>query len=355
MKESWKHVSRAAAVAVVLGLGSGVIGAALTTNYLSTYAISLGDRSVPPRLSDERPRTTPQTYAEALSQVTESVLPGVARIYPTGSYAAPLVSGSVLTSDGWIVTKSAYLPGAGGLSVVVGGRAYAVEKMQSDAGASGATFLKIDATNLSVFAFGSGFDVQPGDQLFAVPSPTAVFSESAVEARWPAGALSSDRSKRAILVEDPLLGSYAGAPVVNVRGELVGIVDASSAGFTTIQPIDAVLPEFNALLRAGTIATASLGVLSTDLSRTLGLSESDTRGRTQGALLLGAASVKKGSAAAEGGLQPGDIVLSVDGVPVDAKRTLDELIVTRAPGDAVVLRVLRGDAELDVRVVLGAS
>lgn len=350
MKESWKHVSKTVAIAVTLGLGSGVIGAALTTNYLSTYAISLGDLSSPPRLSDERPRSSPQTYAEALSQVTDSVLPGAVRFYAAGSFARAFASGAVLTSDGWVMT----VPSAGSIgsaTAVIGGRAYAVEKTVADAG-TGVVFAKVSATNLPVFAFGSGFDVMPGDQLFAVPAPTAVFSETAVESRWPAGAISSDEPSRRIAVEDPLLGDYVGAPVVNVRGELIGIVTGGSMGFTSILPTDGVLSAFNAILRAGAVARASLGVSSIDLTRTLGLSEADTRGRTQGALLSGAQSVKKGSAAAEGGVLPGDIVLSVDGTSVDLRRTLDELIVTRAPGDEITLRVDRDGNELDLKVVL---
>ena len=353
MKESWKHVSRAAVVAIALGLGSGVIGTALTANYLSTYAISLGDLSSPPRLSQERPRSAPQTYAEALSQVTDSVLPGVARVYRAGSYATPLASGAVLTSDGWIATTLEYRTAVESDVVVVGGKGYVVTRVALEPGTN-LQFLKVDASNLPVFAFGSGFDVRPGDQLFAVPSPTAVFSETAVESLWPAGAISSDVPSRRISVEDPLLGNYPGAPVVNVRGELIGFVEGSAMGFTSVLPVDGVLPPFNALLRTGMVARASLGVSSTDLTRTLGLPETETSGRAQGALLRGTSSVKKGSAGAVAGLLAGDVILSVNGTPIDETRALDDLIVTHVPGDEIVLRVARGSEEIELRAILGA-
>ncbi len=353
MHEHTRQSLKTLIIAATLGLGSGVIATALTSRYLSGYALTFGDLSSPARLSEERPRSSPQTYAEALSKVTDSVLPGVARVYVSGSYAAPVASGAMLTSDGWLVAFLDRPLAAAGLSVAVGGHAYAVEKMEMDT-ATGATFIKIAADNLPVFAFGSGFDVMPGDQLFIVPSPTAVFAETAVEARRPSGPLSSDVPSRRIAIDNPLLGERVGAPVVNVRGDLVGIVASGGAGFTDVLPVDGLLPAFNEILRGGTVERASLGVSSTDIGRTLGLLEKDTGGRSQGALLLGAASVRKGSVAAAAGLVPGDIILAVDGVPVDARRTLDELIVTHLPGEEVALKVATQREEREVRVVLGA-
>lgn len=343
----------AAVLSALVGLGGGVIGTALTSDHLSDYALTLRQFSSPARLSEERPRSAPQTYAEALRRVTDSVLPGVASFYPSGSYAAALASGAVMTSDGWLVT----LPPAGvslaSATVVIGTEAYPVERVVSDP-ATDALFVKVAASNLPVFAFGSGFDMLPGDELFAATGGSSIFFETVVESRWSAGPLSSDVPQRRLAVADPLLGAYVGAPVVNVRGELVGLVSGGGSGYTTILPTDGVLSAFAAILKEGAVVRASLGVSSTDLSRTRGLGQADTHGLDRGALLLGAASVKKGGAAAIAGLVPGDVVLSVDGVAVDARRSLDELVVTHAPGDTVTLRVTDGVREREVRVVLGA-
>src|SRR3989339_1244783 len=247
MQQSWKLTIRTVCISILLGFGAGVLGTALTSNYLSDYALTLGELSAPTRLSEELPRSSPQTYGDAVREVTESVLPGVVRFYSVGSYAEPFASGAVLTSDGWILTSWEYPVSGAFVTAVIGGRSYPVVREVKDSFATGASFVKVDASNLPVFAFGSGFDLAPGDQLFAAPSPTALFAETVVEARWLTGSLSSDAPQRLVAIEDPLLGAYQGSPVVNVRGELVGLVTHGSAGFTFVLPIDGVLPAFNAV------------------------------------------------------------------------------------------------------------
>jgi S1-C subfamily serine protease len=337
METNWKLTARTVVISTLLGFGGGVLATALTTDYLSDYAASLGELSEPPRLEAERPRTAPQTYVEAVREVTESVLPGVARLHYPGA-ATAFASGAVLTSDGWIVTTLEHLPSFAGATVTVEGKSYAVEQAVPDAG-TGAVFVKVGASNLPVLAFGKGFDLAPGDQLFIPPSSTSLFVETVVESRWPAGALSSDVPQRRILVENPLLGEYNGAPAVNVRGELIGLIESGGAGFTHILPIDGLLTVFNSLLREGKAVRPSLGVNFTVT--------------TKGTELVGASSVKKGSAAAAAGLLPGDIVIAVDGMAVGTGRSLDEFVVTRAPGDLITLRLLRGETEQEIKVTLG--
>jgi len=352
MSPTWQFTLRTIVLSILLGFGAGVLGTALTSGYLSDYALALGDFSSPVRLSEELPRSLPSTYADAVRDVTESVLPGVASFYPSGSYARAFASGAVLTSDGWLVTVASPSFSLAAANVVVGGKTYAVERTVSDA-TVGAVFVKVSASNLPVFAFGSGFDLNPGDQVFAVPSSASLFVETVAESRWGTGALSSDVPARRAYVADALLGEFVGTPVVNARGELVGIVTGGGSGFTTVLPSDGMLSAFNSVLREGKAVRPSLGIVVVDLSRNLGLAEEETLGLAQGALLSGAAAVRKGSAAAEAGLASGDVILSVDGTPVDAHRSLDELVVTHAPGDTLTLRVASESGEREVKVTLG--
>jgi serine protease Do len=351
MESTWKLTARTVALSIVLGFGAGVLGCALAYGYLSDYARMLGEYTAPARLSDELPRSTPTTYADAVHDVTDAALPAVATLYPVGSFASPIASGAVLTSDGWIVTMMEHLPNLVGDVAVVGGKPYSITHYADDP-ATGAVFVKIDVSNLPVFAFGSGFDLVPGDQLFAAPSGSSLFSTTFVQAHWEPGALSSDVPERRLMLGNATLGSRLGSPVVNVRGELVGLIEGSRDNMALVLPTDGILSAFNAVLRDGNATRASLGVAATDLSRNLGLSESDTLGLSQGALLLGSSSVKKGSVAADAGLVPGDIIVSVDGTPVDARRSLDEFIVTRAPGDIITLRVISTSGEREVKATL---
>lgn len=353
MKSTWPITVQIIVISTLLGLGGGVLATALTSEYLSDYALALGQLSSPPRLSEERPRTTPQTYDEALRDVSESVLPSVVRFYANGSFAESFASGAVVTSDGWILTFWEYPVSGAGVTAVIGGRTYPIQRMDTDTTATGVTFVKVDAANLPVFAFGSGFSLVPGEQVFAATGSASLFAETVVESRWERGALSSDIARRRVLVADPLLGSFQGAPVVNVRGELVGLVNGGSGGFSFVIPSDGVLTTFNAMLREGEIVHPSLGVVATDIDRNIGMDASLTGGLAHGAALVGPSSVKRGSPAASAGIAPGDVIVAVDGVAVDANRSLDELVVTHAPGDTLTLRVVTAGQEREVRVTLG--
>ncbi len=345
MTQNLSQIIRTIVLSTILGFGSGVIGTALTTNALSDYALSLGALSSPARLSEEQPRSLPQSYSEVIREITESVLPSVAEFYQVGSFEKSVSSGAVLTSDGWIMTMFEVLPSASNLSVVIGGKTYPVEKLVSDS-ATGAVFAKINSSNLPVFAFGKGFDLTAGDQLFITSSPRTIFSESVVELIWPTGAQRSDVPGRHIVTASDRF-HQRGAPVVNIYGDLVGIIDGAN-----IVPTDTVLTGFNSLLREGKISRPSLGVIATDLSRTLGLDKTVTKGHTTGAVLIGLTSIKKGSSAALAGLVPGDIILMVNSTPIDSTHSLDELILSHNPGDTITLQVASTEGERELVVTL---
>lgn len=346
MSPNLKQSIQSIVLSILLGFGSGVIATAYTTNYLSDYALTLGQLSTPARLSEERPRSAPQTYAQAVSDITESVLPSVAQFFSATSLVTPLSSGAVLTSDGWILTSFENLPSASALSVVVDGRLYDVEKMVTDP-LTGFVFAKVNATNLPVFAFGSGLILSAGDQVFLTPSSHAMIPDSVLEVLWPSGAQSSDTPMRRLKISTPLDG-YLGTPMVNIQGELVGVVTTNA----DILPTDIVLRGFNALLREGKLIRPSLGVVATDFSHTLGLEDEITQGFSSGVALVGSTSVKKSGAGALAGLKAGDIILSVDSIRIDSTHSLDELILSHNAGDTITLQVFSEGREKEVSVVL---
>ncbi len=345
MNQNLSQTIRTIVLSIILGFGSGVIGTAVTTNALSDYALSLGALSSPARLSEEQPRSIPQSYTDVIREITESVLPSVAEFYLVGSFEKSISSGAVLTSDGWIMTMFEALPSTSNLSVVIGGKTYRVEQLVSDS-ATGVVFAKINSSNLPVFAFGKGFDLTAGDQLFVTPSPRTIFSESVVEIVWRKGAQPSDSPGRTILIATDERDEF-GAPVVNIHGDLVGIIDGAN-----ILPTDIVLTGFNSLLREGKISRPSLGVVATDLSRSLGLDKTITQGYSAGAALIGSTSVKKGSSGALAGLVPGDIILTINGTPIDFTHSLDELIFSHNPGDTITLQVASAKGEREIVVTL---
>lgn len=356
---SWKITARTIVLAVLIGGASGVLTSALTNNYLSTYALQLGDVTAPLRLSEERPRAYPQSYEEALTRVNERAVPGLVTFYrpergASASYGSDqaLFNGAVLTSDGWILTAQNASLDLSSMVAVVGRETLAIKQVVQDP-AVGVTYVKVDGQNLPVFAFGNGLDSESGDQAFLVPSAGSVLGTHIVDADWRASAvLSSDRPSRQFVFETRADEVGAGTPAVNPSGELIGITVSNTDALAHVVPIDVILPGFTSFLRVGTIQRPALGAEAIDLTRAVGISEELSGGNLTGALLYGATAVKRGSAAEIAGLKAGDIILSVDGELVNT-RTLDEQIMGFKPGQTVTVLIVRGEQQKTMSVTLG--
>jgi len=358
---SWITTLQTILMALLLGSAGGVLATALTTNYLASYAIELGEYTMPLRLSDERPRAVPQFLSQALEMVEEQVAPGVAVFYlpSDAGYVRQedrVMRGVVLTSDGWILTMDQSGIVEEYLQVEVQKNFYSIEQAVRD-DATGALFVKINADRLPVVSFGSGWDVRTGDQVFAVPAQEEIFETSVFTIAYEDIYLHSSESlSRRLILQEGVMENEIGSPVVNMAGELIGIVDGveeSGKEYATVIPLDVLTSSFTRFLQTGQWARAYLGVQFVDLAQTKGLSEEITRGYHAGALLSGSAAVAYGSPAAEAGLKREDILLTVDGQSLDVTHHLDESLTHYAPGDQILFSIDRGGGKMDISVTLG--
>lgn len=141
----------------------------------------------------------------------------------------------------------------------------------------------------------------------------------------------------------------SGGPLFNLAGEVVGITTAifspsgASAGIGFAVPSDLARGIVEQIRRAGGVVRGWLGVAVADLPP-------DRTGRREGALIQG---VERGSPAARAGLRPGDVVLRLDGQPVDGSRGLVRGIAALPPGRNVRLSVLREGRIQEIAVQVG--
>ncbi len=361
MKSSVSPGTRAVVLAVILGAGSGVIAAALTSISLSDYATQLAQITGPVRVNEQRPAPTPVGLDAALVTVRQADFPAVAKIFTSvpdnGVFEndAASASGTVLTSDGWVLTAVA--PGTSSslasARVVVGGKAYAVKEVVADT-ITHAVFLKIDASNLPVIPFGDPASLLPGQSLFVVPSSASLVPTFFEQFMFATSlAANADLPSRRLALATPVYGhllGLGGAPVTNANGELVGVFDPF--GFAVPSPDDtadialpltAISPAIRSILSEGKVIRPSLGATVIDLSRAVGLSTDQTRGYTRGALVD---HVPAATPAFTAGLKTGDIILEVSGAVVNGERPLDEFVAEHDPGDAITLLIDRdGDQQ----------
>lgn len=354
-KLSWPLTLRTIVISLVLGAASGVLATALTSSYLSDYAIQLGQLTEPLRLSDERPRVFPQSYGEALEKVIEKVIPGVAQFYQPSEKSSfekynpteALMQGAVLTTDGWIITVASKQTDINILEVVVGQDVYSIEEVVFD-DLTGAVFVKINANNLPVMAFGDGLSLGLGEQVFALPARQTLLVTSIY-------AYDFELPYRQIVLQNSVGEQAQGTSVANLAGELIGLVKSSGDLTSKVIPIEFILPAFNSLLKEGEVMRASLGAKTIHLSQAIGLSSELSREYEQGALILSSDDIEADSPAAEAGLIENDIIISVDGQIINGRSSLDEYIMQHMPGDSITLLVDREEEQIEIEVTLASS
>jgi serine protease Do len=206
--------------------------------------------------------------------------------------------------------------------------------------------------------FGDSSLIQQGDFVMAIGNPfglahtVSVGVVSALERPFP---VATGRSQDMLQTDAAINPGNSGGPLLNARGEVVGIntaiySDARQSGNIGIGfavPINAVrdlLPQ----LRTGKITRGMIGVSVGAVPREnfeeLGLKE------RKGALVI---SVSSGGPADKAGLQPGDIILEVNGKPIASRDELVRLVVSLKPTTTVPVRVMRDKTEKTVNVTIG--
>jgi len=350
---SWPLTIRIIVFSCLIGGAAGVLGTALTTSYLSQYALQLGEVRQTLGLSQIRPRTLPQSYADALERLEARALPAVgslfavSRMRDTGvSVFDPSVPVMVLTSDGWMLSTS------GGLDDIVsfGAQTCDVDKVVVEP-RLGFTFLHCATSETSVVDIIGGFEIAAGDQLFVVSRPSEVVSTHAREIVWGDAVRSSDIPSRRILLGDDAR-VREGAAVFNVFGEFVGVARTGEEGIEVV-PFEELAGAFVQVLESIEPMTyPSLGVRGIDLARTIGVDENFASSRT-GFLLYGSRAAPYGSAAYKAGLLVGDILLTVDGVAINGIFALDDLLTSYYVGNEVQVELERDGERQTVTVMLG--
>lgn len=353
-QSQWRLTIYTIVIALAIGGAAGVLGTALTSSYLSDYAVQLSELTAPLRLSQERPRNFPSSYKEAVEKFVVSSLPSIAEIYEgkIGSLGYTIQNrssvGIVLTSDGWMAVKAnaSELLNINGIQVRIRGQMYPVKERLFDA-TTQMVFLKVEAIGLPVAAFGKGSETQLGEQIFVATGAMAFEPASVTQQTWPEALfLSSDDPNRSLEIDREF---SVGDLAFNLNGEIIGVVQTQDQ----LLPIEAISPAIRSLLEKQKISRPSLGVEYVDLSHTVNIPTELSRSYKTGALLYGSTSVPRTGPAKDAGLQPNDILISVNGELMNELHGLDELIAQYRAGDRVQILFDRNGTQQTVEVVLG--
>ncbi len=261
-------------------------------------------------------------------------------------------TGFVIDPGGFILTNHHVIDGADRIMVqLTDGRTLKAERIGSDPDTDIA-LIKVDSPGALPFAtLGDSDGLRVGEWVVAIGNPLAYEHTVTVGVVSFIGRKLFDTSLDRYIQTDAAINfGNSGGPLINTRGEVIGInaaisSRASNIGFAVpINQASAILPQ---LRDSGRVSRGYIGVMlrdvDPDLQRALGLPSAE------GALVQ---DVTPGSPGARAGLRTYDVITAVDGRSIDGDDTLIQMIAARSPGSATTVQVLRDGRALNVTLKL---
>ena len=272
-------------------------------------------------------------------------------------------SGVIISNDGYLITNYHVIEGAQKIVVSLNNNTTYDANIVGTDPATDLAVLKIDANNLPALRFGDSDGVRIGEWVLAVGNPfdlTSTVTAGIVSAKARnINLLRGDMSREIFPIESFIQTDAAvnpgnsGGALVNTRGELIGINTAiasrtgSYAGYSFAVPSSIVSKVAADLMEFGIVQRAFIGVriqeVTQDIARENGLS------RIEGVYVNG---LTEAGAAAEAGIEEGDIILRIGTNVVKTVPELQEQISRYRPGDRVDVAVWRDKKERIIPVVL---
>lgn len=301
----------------------------------------------------EKPAADPGQSNDPLNQFFHRFgIPAPGDQQPGGGPVRGDGSGFIVSSDGYILTNSHVVEGASQVTVrLVDQREFPAKIVGSDERTDIAV-LKIAATGLPAVRFGDPSKLKAGQWVLAIGSPFG-FENSATAGIVSAigRSLPSENYVPFIQTDVAVNPGNSGGPLFDLQGEVVGInsqIFSRTGGFMGVSfaiPIDVAENVERQLIEVGHVVRGKIGVtiqqVTADLADSFGLS------RPRGALV---SSVESKGPAAQAGIQPGDVVLAVDGHPIDEFGELSSRISAMRPGTLATLTLWRDRQDRTVRV-----
>jgi serine protease Do len=285
-------------------------------------------------------------------------------------------SGVIVSADGYILTNNHVVDGADDITVRLNdGREIKAKVVGTDP-KSDLAVVRIEADHLTYAKFGDSDKLDVGDWVLAFGSPFN-FEQTMTQ-----GIISAKGRQVPIIEEhNPKLAGYtyenflqtdaainpgnSGGPLVNLRGEVVGINTAIASNTGGYNGIGFSIPSNDAryimesLIKNGKIVRGYLGVLIEDMNHpspqdkalVQSIRDAGFKGN-RGVLVAG---ITADSPGGKGGLKAGDVVTSIDGKPVETVSQLRNQIARTAPGTKVTLNLFRDGKNMEVSFPIGTQ
>jgi serine protease Do len=261
-------------------------------------------------------------------------------------------SGFILSADGYVMTNAHVVDGADEVIVTLTDKREFKAKIVGADKRTDVAVVKIEASGLPAVRIGDVSRLKVGEWVMAIGSPFGL------ENTVTAGIVSAKQRDTGdylpfIQTDVAINPGNSGGPLLNMRGEVVGInsqIYSRSGGFMGISfaiPIDEAMRVSEQLRSSGRVTRGRIGVqigqVTRDVAESLGL------GKQQGALVTG---VESGSPAEKAGVEAGDIIVRFDGKSIERIADLPRLVGNTKPGTKSTVTVFRRGSTLDLSIVI---
>ncbi|RJG14427.1 DegQ family serine endoprotease [Pseudomonas cavernicola] len=270
--------------------------------------------------------------------------------------AQSLGSGFIISADGYVLTNNHVVTGADEIIVRLSDRSELEAKLIGADPRTDVALLKVEGKGLPIVKLGKSDDLKVGAWVLAIGSPFGFdHSVTAGIVSAKGRSLPNESYVPFIQTDVAINPGNSGGPLFNLTGEVIGInsqIFTRSGGFMGLSfaiPIDVAMDVANQLKTEGKVSRGWLGVVIQEVNKDL--AESFGLDKPAGALV---AQVLEDGPAAKGGLQVGDVILSLNGQPIIMSADLPHLVGGLKAGATANLEVVREGARKTLQLTVGA-